>query len=137
MSNIRYELAAHVHDIWRRWMQYLVSQAMEIHITPNKTQVAIDPPTSQRWVRQVLDDFEMLTDKDQAIDYEIADGILGVIKVPATVDAWAAMLQSEGELAKLRDRVKDLEDEIKSHQTMLWRSKPERADKDLWGMLDE
>lgn len=75
---MREVLAAHAHDMWSGWMQYLFSKS-----TINKDGTMTIPAWAvNRWTRQADTNYSDLPEEEKESDLKEADGILKIIQPP-------------------------------------------------------
>lgn len=75
-KELREEIAKHCHDVWSHWMKYMFEQC---EITSFGAAL-IPYEKVDRWVRQMLSDYENLSEEEKKSDRKIADGYIKLFK---------------------------------------------------------
>ena len=80
MSNEQIEqatepLAKYAHDIWSKWMRYLLSKS-----TMDSGCAIIPVELVERWTRQMNTEYDALPEQEKKSDREEAENILKVIR---------------------------------------------------------
>ena len=72
MSELREALASEIHDIWVHWMTYLLSCGTRLPTG----ELLINASAVERWKRQMVTQYGVLTEREKESDRDQADKIM-------------------------------------------------------------